>query len=371
MAAVSTQVPESPPPPEGETALDRPLPDPVPDTTGDAPGAEGPPSDPIASRPAQAALDGAGADKLEGAAPVQPEPSSSLPDAERQPPTPTDEPDTVAAADSVGDSGDGLGSRNEFERGLSKLKRRDIQQALAILDLDPGPRDGVIGKRSREAIREFQASLGLKATGVLEPRLVALLFTQASVAEPPSEPVGRIQQSAVQPSRTATERSATRAQARPYVPPQKPTRPRATGEDELAWLERLAREGDRVAQTNLAQRYYHGRGVRRDFVAAAKWYQLAADQGDAAAQTNLGRLYFNGEGVSLDKRKAADWSLAAALQGNSTAQFNLGLMYKHGSGVAKNLKKAQHWLRKAAEKGEPGASRELDQVVAEQQTPSQ
>jgi hypothetical protein len=43
---------------------------------------------------------------------------------------------------------------------------RDIQAGLAALGFDPGPADGVIGRRTRAAIQSFRAQEGLKGTAV-------------------------------------------------------------------------------------------------------------------------------------------------------------------------------------------------------------
>ena len=48
---------------------------------------------------------------------------------------------------------------------LSLAQREELQQALLDKGFDPGGVDGVIGARSRKAIRAFQASVGLPADG--------------------------------------------------------------------------------------------------------------------------------------------------------------------------------------------------------------
>ena len=47
-----------------------------------------------------------------------------------------------------------------------------LQRALARLGYDPGPTDGILGPRSRDAIRAFQASAGLPADGRVSKRTV-------------------------------------------------------------------------------------------------------------------------------------------------------------------------------------------------------
>src|ERR671931_2052278 len=42
------------------------------------------------------------------------------------------------------------------------------QGRLQAAGFDPGPLDGVLGRRTKEALRRYQASQGLPATGVLD-----------------------------------------------------------------------------------------------------------------------------------------------------------------------------------------------------------
>jgi TPR repeat protein len=51
--------------------------------------------------------------------------------------------------------------------------------------------------------------------------------------------------------------------------------------------------------------YAESQGIRRDQVAGARWYRKAADQGRANAQFNLALLYQNGKGVPRDYGAAA------------------------------------------------------------------
>ena len=80
----------------------------------------------------------------------------------------------------------------------------------------------------------------------------------------------------------------------------------------LSEWEPLAKQGDAVAQYNLAQMYRHGHGVPQDYQAAAKWYRLAAEQGDATAQYNLGVMYADGQDVPQDYQAAVTWFKLAA-----------------------------------------------------------
>ena len=58
---------------------------------------------------------------------------------------------------------------------------RESQRYLAALGYDPGPADGLIGKRTRTAVQHFQRHAGLTPTGQITEELLQLL--QAAVAE--------------------------------------------------------------------------------------------------------------------------------------------------------------------------------------------
>jgi TPR repeat protein len=62
--------------------------------------------------------------------------------------------------------------------------------------------------------------------------------------------------------------------------------------------------GNAAAQKNVANQYYNGKKVEKNYEKAVYWYTKAAEQGNAAAQTNLGMCYGSGEGVEKDLEKA-------------------------------------------------------------------
>ena len=51
------------------------------------------------------------------------------------------------------------------DRGLSRAERSEVQRLLADRGYDVGPVDGVLGSKSRAAIKAFQADIGLDPTG--------------------------------------------------------------------------------------------------------------------------------------------------------------------------------------------------------------
>jgi len=56
-----------------------------------------------------------------------------------------------------------------------------------------------------------------------------------------------------------------------------------------------AEEGDLVAQVILADMYYHGDKIEKNYEKALELYKLASEQGDEYAQMSVAYMYCNGE----------------------------------------------------------------------------
>ena len=117
------------------------------------------------------------------------------------------------------------------------------------------------------------------------------------------------------------------------------------------WFEKVATQGDAIAQHNLGVMYSTGEGVLKDYKKAFYWHQKSATQGNAIAQYNLGVMYSTGKGVVKDHKKALYWYQKAADQECTDAQYNLGVMYGKDEGAVQDYKKALYWLEKAADQG--------------------
>ncbi|WP_109809086.1 TIGR02594 family protein [Sphingosinithalassobacter portus] len=63
-----------------------------------------------------------------------------------------------------------------------------IQHTLARKGFDPGPVDGVWGRRTEAAVRAFQAASGLIADGIVGPRTRKVLFGDDSQPAPVDDP---------------------------------------------------------------------------------------------------------------------------------------------------------------------------------------
>ncbi len=89
--------------------------------------------------------------------------------------------------------------------------------------------------------------------------------------------------------------------------------------------------------------------------------------GDLAATYDLGERYYDGRGLARDYRAAAEWFAKAAEGGHAKAQSNLGLMFLLGRGVPKDLKTAKRYLIEAAENGDEMAIETLEKMRLREQ----
>jgi len=137
-----------------------------------------------------------------------------------------------------------------------------------------------------------------------------------------------------------------------------------TNARELAETQLLAKwVGLPEEQFKLANIYYLGNGVPRDYTEAAKWFRLAADQGLAKSQHMMGVLYDRGEGVPADAVKAVAWYRQAGERGYVPAQFELGNKYASGEGIPQNYAEAYVWFSLAAASGHAMARKERDRFA--------
>ncbi len=138
--------------------------------------------------------------------------------------------------------------RAEAALGLSREERRQIQRALRTLGHDPRGIDGVFGPATRRAIRDWQASVGLRTTGYLE---------------------------SPQPRRILAEAERLRAERREA---EVRRRAEAAARDDAYWRETGARGSIRGLKAYLS-RYPQGRHAAE---AEARLARLADERRDAA-----------------------------------------------------------------------------------------
>ncbi len=118
---------------------------------------------------------------------------------------------------------------------------------------------------------------------------------------------------------------------------------------------REALNGNKECCYMLGEKYYYGRGVKKDAETARGWYAEAAKLGHAAAQ------YMYGYILCITARGENDLRKGVKVLKKSASKLHLGAMlllarnYFYGVGVEKNEKKAFRVWKRAAEIGCPEA----------------
>lgn len=126
--------------------------------------------------------------------------------------------------------------------------------------------------------------------------------------------------------------------------------------------EKLAEDGNVLAQYEIGCSYFIGRGVRQNDIQARKFLLMAADQNYALAQLLLGNVYWNGIGTKKDDAKAVFYHEAAAKQGQAESARKLGCAYNEGRGVKADFEQALYWWNQAAKRGDCVAAYNLSIV---------
>ena len=117
-------------------------------------------------------------------------------------------------------------------------------------------------------------------------------------------------------------------------------------EDEAKkWLQKAAAQGHEMAQSTLKQQ------AQRPLQPYSDELLKKAETGDAIAQFNLADCYFYGKGVPMDKAEGIRWLSKAADSGDALSQYNLGAAYLKGLGVEKDETKGMALIKKAADQG--------------------
>lgn len=124
----------------------------------------------------------------------------------------------------------------------------------------------------------------------------------------------------------------------------------------ISLLKECADDGYWYAMNILANNYYNGSLVERDYTKAVEYYLSACEKEYGWAEHNLANCYFNGEGVDQDYSLAAKWYEKAATHGIGDSANKLGLMYYRGQGVDKNQLLENKWFKYGAKLGNSSAA---------------
>lgn len=157
----------------------------------------------------------------------------------------------------------------------------------------------------------------------------------------------------------------TRAEAAPSakakVEPKPKAEARPTPRPSLA---QLAADGDAVAQFDLGQAYFTGKGQPRDALAAISWWMIAAGNGSAQAALRLAEVHVTGQGLPVDLHKAALWYYRAGMLDDQTGKDRFVEMIISGQHKDVLGLVGLSWLEEAAKK-DPKAAYRLIDVLAQ------
>lgn len=122
--------------------------------------------------------------------------------------------------------------------------------------------------------------------------------------------------------------------------------------------ERLAPDGDRIAQTMLGLMYWKGLGTDEDYPTAAEWFSRAAEQGNRSAMVYLADMHsssLDSQGGAWEQQRdlalAAFWYRRAAELGNTNAQRKYGDALLSGRGVEVDTEAGLAWIMRAIDSG--------------------
>ena len=101
----------------------------------------------------------------------------------------------------------------------------------------------------------------------------------------------------------------------------------------------------------MGQRYYRGKGIRKDYAQALAWYEKAAQKNHPGAIFKMGSMYAMGRGTEADPAKAIEWYEKGSDLNNGLCQFALGQAYYEGTGVEKDVFKAKEYYELSDENG--------------------
>lgn len=122
-------------------------------------------------------------------------------------------------------------------------------------------------------------------------------------------------------------------------------------EKQWSQLNDKANDGDAEAQFELADCFFNGKEIARNYLKAIEWYTRAAELGHLESQKKLYDCYINGKGVDKDANEAVKWLTMAADAGDALSQSDLANKYANGIDVEKNLEKAYIYYKLSAEQG--------------------
>ena len=118
----------------------------------------------------------------------------------------------------------------------------------------------------------------------------------------------------------------------------------------------------------MAKRYFEGKGIDADPIAAVGWLTRGAQQGSTESMVVLGERYQKGDVLSKDLNQAGMLFSKAAKMGDPSGAYNLAMLYLNGEGTKADPVRAYVLLSGA--KSFPKAAKalaELEQKLPKEQ----
>jgi len=122
--------------------------------------------------------------------------------------------------------------------------------------------------------------------------------------------------------------------------------------------------GDAGKLRELADLYYAGKGVGRNYTEAYKSYLASAEKGDVLSEATVAWMFRNGQGVAKDYKKSMEWYTKAAEKGLVVAQLGLAEIYYNKVGLPKrDYATAYKWYLIASDLGSKDAKAFIPRMV--------
>ncbi|NNE84348.1 MAG: hypothetical protein HKN28_10295, partial [Alphaproteobacteria bacterium] len=265
----------------------------------------------------------------------------------------------------------------EVPARLMAMTRRELvvegQKLLNARGFNVGIADGLSGRRTQAAVREFERQKGLPETGRITPEIVARLEARGGAASSPEWKLGPT--AVLTPSLPSILPSPVR-QARRVAPATDCDRLAAHPSNSVgaAGVDFARIDSDRAIAACEQARAQYPEELRFQYQLARSLhkaerhsealtlYSKSGEQGFALAQRSVGFMYANANGVAQDLTKAADWIHQAADRCDVDAQYALGTLYAKGQGVEQNEAESRRWFQTAAARNHPDARVRLQEI---------
>ena len=125
-----------------------------------------------------------------------------------------------------------------------------------------------------------------------------------------------------------------------------------------------AAKGDAVKLRDLAELYYTGKGVGRNYTEAYKAYLSSAEKGDVLSEATVAWMLRNGQGASKDYKKSLEWYTKAAEKGHVESQLGLAEIYYNKVGLEqRDYSMAYKWYLIASGLGSKDAKAFIPRMV--------